>query len=54
MGWLKAHMGMLGNEAADVLPKNAAEGVPPDNHEKWVSGGGDKTMGEGKTWKTGI
>ena len=32
-------MGILGNEAADVLAKNAAEGVPPDDHEKWMSGG---------------
>ena len=35
-----AHIGILGNEAADVLAKNAAEGVPPDDHEKWMSGGG--------------
>ena len=33
-------MGILGNEAADVLAKNAAEGLPPDDHEKWMSGGG--------------
>ena len=31
---------ILGNEAADVLAKNAAEGVPLDDHEKWMSGGG--------------
>ena len=39
MGRIKAHMGILGNEAADVLAKNAAEGVPLDDHEKWMSGG---------------
>ena len=40
MGWVKAHIGILGSEAADVLAKNAAEGVPLDDHEKWMSGGG--------------
>ena len=25
MGWVKAHMGILDNEAADVLAKQAAE-----------------------------
>ena len=40
-------LGILGNEAADVLAKNAAEGVPLDDHEKWMSGGGgDKKVGE--------
>ena len=37
LGWVNAHMGILGNEAAYVLAKNAAEGVPPDDHEKWMS-----------------
>ena len=40
LGWVKAHMGILGNEVADVLAKQAAEGVSPDDHEKWMSGGG--------------
>ena len=39
-------MGILGNEAADVLEKNAAEGVPLDDHEKWISGEGYKAVGE--------
>ena len=33
-------MGILVNEATDVLAKNAAEGVPLDDHKKWMSGGG--------------
>ena len=43
LGWVKAHMVILGNEAANVLAKNAAEGVPPDDHDKWMSGGGHPT-----------
>ena len=33
-------MGIFGNEAADMLAKNAAKGVPLDDQEKWMSGGG--------------
>ena len=50
-------MGILGNEVADVLAKNAAEGVPLDDHDKWMSGGGGITYGSGrsggrgKTWR---
>ena len=33
-------MGILGNEAADVLAKKAAEGLLLDDHDKWMSGGG--------------
>ena len=40
LGWVKAQMDILGNEATDVLVKNAAEGVPPDYHERWMSGEG--------------
>ena len=40
LGWVKAHMGILGNEAADVLAKRASERVPVDDHEKWITGGG--------------
>ena len=39
LGWVKAHMGIFGNEPANVLAKNAAEGVPPGDHEKCISGG---------------
>ena len=28
-------MDTLGNEAADVVVKNSAEGVPLDDHERW-------------------
>ena len=34
-------MEILGNEAADIIAKKAAEGVRSlENHEKWMSGGG--------------
>ena len=53
-------MGILGNEAADVLAKNAAEGVPPDDHAKMDVWGGyravgqaaeEEVSGEGRTWR---
>ena len=35
--------GILGNEAADTVAKNAAEKVRAlDDHEKWLSGGGSE------------
>ena len=40
LGWVKAHMGILESEAADVFAKQAAEGVPLVDHETWMSGGG--------------
>ena len=40
LGWVKAHMGILGNEAADVMVKKAAEVVPLGDNEKWMFGGG--------------
>ena len=40
LGWVKAQMGILGNEAADVLAKKAVEEVPLDDHDRWMSGGG--------------
>ena len=49
LGWVKAHMGILGNEAVDVLAKNAAEGVPLDDHEK--SSGSGPSSGRGGTWR---
>ena len=32
--------GILSNGAADVLAKKAAEGVPSDDHDKWMFRGG--------------
>ena len=40
LGWVKAHISILGNEDVEVLAKPAAEGVSPDDNEKWISGGG--------------
>ena len=42
-------MGILGNEAADVVAKNAAEKVRSmENHEKWLSGGGIRQWAKGR------
>ena len=40
LGWVKAYMGIFGNEADDVWAKSAAEGVPLDDYEKWMLAGG--------------
>ena len=41
IGWVKAHLGILRNEAADVIVKSAAEKVRSlENNEKWMSEGG--------------
>ena len=37
---MKSHIGSLGNETSDVLAKRAAEEVPLDDDEEWMSGGG--------------
>ena len=35
IGWVKAHMGILGNKAVDVMAKSAAEKVRSlEDHEK--------------------
>ena len=45
LGWVKAHVGILRVKAANVLAKSAMEGVPLDDHEKWLFGG-YKAVGE--------
>ena len=38
--WVKVHIGVLGNEAANVVAKQAAGSVKDlEEHEKWMSGG---------------
>ena len=41
LGWVKAHMGILSNEAADVIAKITMEGVRArENHKNWMFGRG--------------
>ena len=46
VGWGEGSQGHLGNEAASVMAKQAAEGeplrgyLPLDDHETWMSGRG--------------
>ena len=44
-------MGILRNEAADVLAKKAPEGVPPDDNEKGMSGGGIRQWARQRKWR---
>ena len=41
-------MGIPGNETADVLAKQAAEGIPLDDHEKWMFGWGIRQRANGR------
>ena len=54
LAWVKSHIGIMGNEAADVCAKQAAESVPVDDHEKWMSGrgsGSGRSRGRRRVWK---
>ena len=48
-GKTKLGKSILGNEVADVLAKKAAEGVPPDDYDKWMSWGGGGVSGSGRS-----